>query len=338
MAPAEAKKPKAVKEAEKKEAAAAAEKKKADAKLPNPPPVKGMPPIKNIDKLEGRMIVIRGTNGPKYSFGQAHPIKNDKQQVTVVAKPFNPKDQTQRFIWDSRTKSLRLFHRKDFALSLYKGDEKDKFQTATLRKWINGPVQKNFMYNGHWILPWKGGAKLCLEFTKFHPGSPLTWLPCRKTEMQGFSINLISFKTIRNNREKRVVLPAAYDINQADGHMLLFRGTHGPKYTLGYEKRIKKLSDERPVVTRAFNTADNNQRWTYDSRTKSLRLFHQRGFALSFTLKTRRYGSPASVRLFKNELTQKHSWKEGKLHTEVNKWTKFCLGHTSVAPNSPVTW
>lgn len=223
-------------------------------------------------------------------------------------------------------------------MSLYKGDEKPKFQLATLRKWINGPVQKGFMYNGHWILPWKGGHKLCLQFTQFSAGAPLTWLPCRKTELQGFSIQLISFKTIRNNRQKRVVLPKTYDINQADGHMLFFRGTSGPKYTLGHMKRIRKLSDEQAVVSRAFNTEDENQRWTYDSRTKSLRLFHQRHFALSFKLKTRRYGSPASVRLFKNEATQKHIWKNGKVQTEVNKWTRFCLGNTAVHPNAPLTW
>jgi len=254
LAPAEAKKSKNEKAAEKTAAKAAAAKKAADKKSAAPVPVKGMPPVKNIDRLDGRMIVIRGQHGPKYSFGQAAPIKNDKEQIKVVAKPFNPKDQTQRFVWDKRTKSLRLFHRKDFALSLYKGDEKEKFQLATIRKWINGPVQKNYMYNGHWILPWKPTMKLCLQFTAFHPGSPLTWLPCRKSELQGFSIQLISFKTLRNNREKRVVLNKNFKIDQAEGHVLYIRGTHGPKYTIGHSKVIRRLSDEQVVVNRAFNT------------------------------------------------------------------------------------
>jgi hypothetical protein len=223
---------------------------------------------------------------------------------------------------------------------MYKGDEQEKFNTATLRKWINGPIQKDFMYNGHWIMPWKGGSKICLQFSQFVAGAPLQWLPCRKTELQGWSIQLISFQTIRNNREKRVTLPKTYNLDQADGHMLLFRGTSGPKYTLGHVKRIRRLSDEHPVVNRAFNTDDHNQRWTYDSRTKSIRLFHQRHFALGFKLKTRRYGSPATVRLFKNEATQKHTWKGGKIGTEVNKWTKFCLGsnqHTQ-HPHANLTW
>lgn len=145
LAPVEPKKTKEQKTAEKTAAKAEAAKKAADlkaAKATNlPVPVKGMPPIKNIDRIDGRMIIIRGQHGPKYSFGQATSIKNEKEQIKVVAKPFNPKDQTQRFVWDKRTKSLRLFHRKDFALSLYKGDEKEKFQLATIRKWINGPLQ-----------------------------------------------------------------------------------------------------------------------------------------------------------------------------------------------------
>jgi len=297
-----------------------------------------MPPIKNIDRLDGRMIVIRGQHGPKYSFGQVHPIKNDKEQIKVVAKPFNPRDQTQRFVWDKRTKSLRLFHRRDFALSLYKGDEKEKFQLATLRKWINGPLQQGFMYNGHWILPWKPSMKLCLQFTAYHPGSPLTWLPCRKSELQGFSIQLISFKTLRNNREKRVTLSKNFNLDQASGHVLYIRGTHGPKYTIGHMKVIRRLSDEQAVVYKAFNTDNPLQRWFWDKRSKSFRLFHQRHFALSFKLKQRRYGSPASVRWFKNEATQKHRWVNGKITTEVNKWTKFCLGGVGVSPNSPMTW
>ena len=73
LAPAEPVKTKAQKAAEKKAAADAKAKKAADSKdakaNPKPVPVKGMPPIKNIDKLNGRMIVIRGQHGPKYSFG-----------------------------------------------------------------------------------------------------------------------------------------------------------------------------------------------------------------------------------------------------------------------------
>lgn len=297
-----------------------------------------MPPIKNIDRLDGRMIILRGQHGPKYSFGQARPIKNDKEQIKVVAKPFNPRDQTQRLAWDARTKSLRLFHRKDFALSLYKGDEKEKFQLATIRKWINGPVQKNYMYNGHLILPWKPTMKLCLQFTAFHPGSPLTWLPCRKTELQGFSIQVISFKTLRNNRERRVVLDPKFRIDQASGHVLYIRGNHGPKYTIGHQKVIRRLSDEQLVINKAFNTENPLQRWYWDKRSQSFRLFHQRHFALSFKLKSKRYGTPASVRLFKNELTQKHKWLGTKIETEFNKWTKFCLGNVHFAPNSVLTW
>lgn len=149
---------------------------------------------------------------------------------------------------------------------------------------------------------------------------------------------MISFKTLRNNREKRIVVPHTYNLDQAEGHMMFFRGTHGPKYTIGHMQRIRKLSDERPVVTKAFNTKDLFQRWTWDKRSKSLRLFHQRHFALSFKLKQRRYGSPASIRLYKNELTQHHAWKGGKIHTEVNKYTAFCLGYAAVHPNAPVTW
>jgi hypothetical protein len=194
------------------------------------------------------------------------------------------------------------------------------------------------MYNGHWILPWKPTMKLCLQFTAFHPGSPLTWLPCRKSELQGFSIQLISFKTLRNNREKRVVLKKDYKIDQAEGHVLYIRGTHGPKYTIGHSKVIRRLSDEQIVVNRAFNTESPLQRWFWDKRSQSFRLFHQRHFALSFKLKTRRYGAPASVRLYKKEVTQKHQWTGSKVLTQVNKWTKFCLGITHFAPNSPITW
>ena len=69
LAPAEKKKTPAEKAAAKKATADAAAKKEAEKASPLPPPVKGMPPVKNIDKLEGRMIVIRGQHGPKYSFG-----------------------------------------------------------------------------------------------------------------------------------------------------------------------------------------------------------------------------------------------------------------------------
>jgi len=119
--------------------------------------------------------------------------------------------------------------------------------------------------------------------------------------------------------------------------MIFFRGTQKAKYTIGYSGKIKRSTDELHVDARAFNHADKSQRWTYDARTKSIRLFHQRDFALSFKTKNLKFGGLATVRKFRNEATQKHKYREGKVIASMRA-ISFCLGFTVESPGAAINW
>jgi len=135
------------------------------------------------------MLVIRGQSGPRYSFGLDHPVKRENEQVEIVAKPFDPQEPSQRFTFDKRTKSLRLYHKRNFAVSIMTGLNTKPRVVA--RAWKDEVGQKNLVYNGHWLMPYKGQMKLCIEFTKQQPGTPLEWRACRNSPLQSFLVNQI---------------------------------------------------------------------------------------------------------------------------------------------------
>lgn len=71
--------------------------------------------------LEGKMLILQGKAGAKYAIGLERPIKSEKEQIDIVAKPLNPEETGQRMSFDARTKSLRMYHKRNFAISIKKG-------------------------------------------------------------------------------------------------------------------------------------------------------------------------------------------------------------------------
>jgi len=139
--------------------------------------------------LNGKMLVIQGKAGARYAIGLEKPIKSEKEQVDIIAKPINPSETGQRFTFDGRTKSIRLYHKRNFAISIKTGLNTRPHVVA--RVWKDEVGQKGLTYHGHWMMPYKGQMKLCIEFTKQEPGSVLAWRPCRDTPLQSFRLNQI---------------------------------------------------------------------------------------------------------------------------------------------------
>lgn len=66
--------------------------------------------------MDGKMLVIRNAGGAMYAWGLERAVKGQKDQVEIVNKAFNPMENSQRFTYDKRTKSIRLYHKRDFAV------------------------------------------------------------------------------------------------------------------------------------------------------------------------------------------------------------------------------
>jgi len=174
--------------------------------------------------------------------------------------------------------------------------------------------------------------RFCLNPINLQPGSQFKWDACQKVNTQMFSLNSITFMRRTKTGHKKIKHVKTFDTTSADGQVVLFRGRHGPRYSIGVVGRIRKQSDEPFIRTRVLNHKDIYQQFTWDTRTKSVRLYGKRDFALSVRLT----GNYVIGKLWKNEPSQALRY-DGRLHTKF-RGTELHLTFENFRPLAPVKW
>lgn len=290
----------------------------------------------NLESIDQQMIIVRGVVAPQYSLsykGRIVPLKKVMPELEVVSKPYNMLDKSQQFVWEQRTRTLRPFHHRQYALSFdnHLGYFPGKFGSKAILRPFKKEQTQQLTYTGQ-IMTSHGMNKFCLNFLNLQPGSHFEWDACQRVNTQMFSINSITFMRKTKTGHKKIKHVKEFDTSTADGQTVLFRGLHGPRYTFGIFKRIRKQSDEPFIRTRVLNHKDVDQQFTWDTRTKSIRLFHKRDFCLSVRLA----GNFATARIFKNEPAQQIRY-DGRLHSKF-RGTELHLTFNEFKPLSPLKW
>jgi len=290
----------------------------------------------NLQSIDQQMIIIRGVAGPKYSLaytGKVVPLKKNMPELQLVSKPYNMADKSQQMIWEQRTKTLRPYHYRQYALSF--DNKLGYFPGKYGSKAIFRPFKKEqtqiMSYTGQ-IGTKHGLNKFCLNPMNMQPGSNFEWDACQKINTQMFSLNSITFMRRTKTGHKKIKHVKTFDTSTADGQVVLFRGRHGPRYTIGVVGRIRKQSDEPFIRTRVLNHKDIYQQYTWDTRTKSIRLYGKRDFAISVRLT----GNYVIAKLWKNEPSQALRY-DGRLHTKF-RGTELHLTFENFRPLAPVKW
>lgn len=153
---------------------------------------------KSMSYMDGKMLVIKGSSGAQYAWGLERPIKGQKDCVLVVNKAFNPMENSQRFTYDKRTKSIRLYHKKDFAVGKQTGFNAQNIMIATI--WRNTAFQKGWTFSeGTWRQQGKGKVNYCIMFSEAGtPGQALQYQPCAKSSKFRHSVAQIQFDERRS--------------------------------------------------------------------------------------------------------------------------------------------
>jgi hypothetical protein len=290
----------------------------------------------NLDKIDQQMIVIRGQVEPKYSLayiGKIVPQKRVMPELKLISKPFNMLDKAQQFVWEKRTKTLRPFHHRQYALSFDNklGYFPGKYGSKAIFKPFKKEPTQTINFTGQFITTYKM-SKFCLQPINLQPASEFEWDACQRINTQMYSINKITFMRKTKTGHKKIKQTKAFDTSTADGNVVLFRGMYGPRYTIGIFGRIRKQSDEPFIRTRVLNHKDTQQQFTWDTRTKSIRLYNKRDFALSIKLT----GNFVTARLWKNEPSQALKY-DGRLHTKF-RGSEYHLTFANFRPLAPVKW
>jgi len=290
----------------------------------------------NLDSIDQQMIIIRGTVAPSFAMsyaGRIVPLKKNMPELQVVSKPYDMLDKSQQLIWEKRTKTIRPYHYRQYVLSFDNklGYFPGKYGSKAIFRPYKKESTQNIGYTGQ-ISTKFGLNKFCLNPMNLKPGAQYEWDACQRVNTQMFSLNSITFLRRTKTGHKKIKHVKTFDTSTADGQVVLFRGIHGPRYTIGVVGRIRKQSDEPFIRTRVLNHKDVFQQFTWDTRTKSIRLFAKRDFALSVRLT----GNYVIAKLFKNEPSQALRY-DGRLHSKF-RGTELHLTFENFRPLAPVKW
>jgi len=290
----------------------------------------------NLDKLDQQMLIIRGGVEPKYSLayiGRIYPLKKVMPELKLISKPFNMMDKAQQFVWEKRTKTLRPYHHRQYALSFDNrlGYFPGKFGSKAIFKPFKKESTQLISFTGQIITKYKM-SKFCLQPVNLQPASEYEWDACQRINTQMYSIHKITFMRKTKTGHKKIKHTKNFDTTTADNNVVMFRGAYGPRYTIGIWGRIRKQNDEPFIRTRVLNHKDTQQQFTWDTRTKSIRLYNKRDFTLSVKLT----GNYVTARLWKNEPSQVIKF-DGRLHSKF-RGTELHLTFANWRPLAPVKW
>jgi len=226
-------------------------------------------------------------------------------QTNKIAKP-------QSWTFDWRTKTLRQATDRRRVLSGQKGHNFRRGTAAVVRQYINSYYQRM-----HWIGGYKrniqNNGKYCLDV---HGNSDserrhVHWWSCHNGANQGWSIDKKVYKMkyppypLRDGIKFQIK-------SRMTGNRALFWKNH-----IGGNQYRTYIQDNNPM--------DNRQWFTFDWRTKTIRAYARRGYALSGRIGGRfRRGQFVVIRPYKGTTDQKIMWYN-RSRKNVLFYNKVCL-------------
>lgn len=267
---------------------------------------------------------------------------NGKEFVLKVRKGLV--DWRSLFIYDKRTKSVRLHSNRELALSNQDSDEKGEKRlkdgkNVAMRQWKAQLDQITFMEDDKV----KNKAKKCLTLRNYldKEENLLTWWKCNKNDAQRWK-----HPFFKNKNGKTVVgkknagpVPKTAPINLAKLHGKEFhiRGQDGPRYGVRMDTRVKSPKSEINITSAPYDIFDKHQKFTWDQRTSTFRFFTNRTFALAFDTEKPKYGSRAVFNLYKGKITQPKVQYNGRIQHKFGI-SYFCLQFANGLPGSYLRW
>lgn len=126
----------------------------------------------------------------------AAEVYGNNQRILRSAQK-NEWSMPQHFIMDPRTHSIRLFHNRNFAISMDNASHKWG-NNAVVRPWQNHHSQQIYIHKNQFTVGDK--HQLCLEFQSNKFGQNLHWWKCEKTRKQKFVVQKVSEQVARKFR------------------------------------------------------------------------------------------------------------------------------------------
>jgi phage terminase Nu1 subunit (DNA packaging protein) len=203
----------------------------------------------------------------------------------------------QWFIFDRRTRSIRAWSRRSYAISGQRGYKFRIANAAVIRHFRNDNYQKVSYWNGH-RKNVRNNSKQCLDIYhhRNHNNMHTVWYPCHNGANQGW------FLDQRGIRYPRQPI--------RDGHKFQIKSRMRGKRALFYHEHIG--GHQWRLRIRNNNPGEQKQWWVFDRRTRTIRAWADRSKCIS---NQRGYGfrthRPVVIRRYQNHADQKIAFYGG---------------------------
>jgi hypothetical protein len=238
----------------------------------------------------------------------AEHIGGNQYRLRIRDSDFS--DKQQWFTFDARTQSIRSWAKRGYALSNQKGYGFRIGVAATVRpytgaienriRWFNG-ARKNIQNNGHKCLDVHGGSNT-------HNRHVIFW-NCHNGKNQGWTID-----QTQGHRHKQPI---------GDNQRFQIRSRMATERALFYHEHIG--GQQYRLRIQNHEPWNEKQWFIFDSRTKSIRAWKKRSFAISNQYKKAfQLGNIAVIREYRSEVYQHVSFYPGK-RQNIRSMEKKCL-------------
>ena len=234
-----------------------------------------------------------------------------------------------RFVFDSRTRSIRAAADKKLAISNRAGQKFNIGHPAVVREWRNEVYQRIRVYGGSKRNIRNDGGK-CLDV---HGGRDtqnrrVIFWNCHNGANQGWTLVRIDFQVVVKYQRPPIADGVKFQIRST---MSKGRSVFVDSNNMGNEQYRLKIQDHAPW--------DERQWFTFDSRTQSIRQFYSRNMAISREFGTEKLvlRGAAVVRPWRSETAQKTFYNGDKQFQDFGNFVLTIDKHEN-AHGQPLVW
>jgi hypothetical protein len=235
------------------------------------------------------------------------------------------------FTFDQRTRTIRSWTRRSFALSNQAGQGFNIGQAAVVRQWRSEVYQRIRVYGGNRRNIRNDGGK-CLDVHggHNHNGRHVIFWNCHNGPNQGWTLVRTSSLSVVVKYEEPPL---------RDGKLFQLRTQLNPRNRALFMDPRSSGNGQYPLRIRTHQPWCWRQWWTFDRRTKTIRQAHRRQYAISREYGTRRWVTGNAVaRPFRNTVWQRTFYNRAKAVQDYGALVLTVSGWRSYENRQVVWW